>query len=970
MKKTRVLFSVRRHLAIVALSLFSGHAAKDSEKTAPEASLQLGHMQTVTAIAIAKSQNVLASGGEIREVLLWDLKSGRQLRSLSGHSGPITSLAFSHGGDLLASSDSDGTVKVWDPSTGAQRYSLKICSTLINALVFDPVRARIMAACSANSIGSAPSQSEIAVWNIESNSVRRLACQKDCTAIAFTKDGAMAALGMKNGAVEIWKANAWEKLAEVPDSGGEVKNLAFSDDTSRLLLRTSQRLREWDRVRHEFTEDYQLRTIASSYLKDGSIFAAIVSTGGIIQFAKLHRGERRDLWSWKEEFSLKTLILDAESNLGAAGGSFQSRGTVAVWNLQTGSLLTRLVGHVLSSRASRIAGDNLISATEEGTVHLWDLSGREADRSTRHAGNIPTITTSRTGNLVATADISGLVNLWGVTSEMKLQFMKSYNTSSFAAALSEKGDWLAIGQAEHENVVRVIHLLDDHELTLSDNQKFVSVLAFNSLATKLASGSYDGSVMIWDALKGWAPRRIAGHSEWVLALAFSNVSDFLLTGARDHFVKLWDSSTGGLKQSWKVPEEVSSVGFSPDGKIAAAASGGKVYLWNALTGKSIDVASTEGEFVAGLTFREDGTALYGVSSDGPLIAWRVFTNRLHEVGRLLPEQSGSSTSISSNGQFDSTNLEDIRGFSWVFPGAPFRTLAPEVFMRDYYEPRLIARLMSGEKFKEVRSLDSLNRAQPEVGKPEIVPEPGTERLVTVRVHVRSTTSDTERDAAGKPRRSGVYDLRLFRDGQMIGQWPLIIAPEPMVGPDGSDVERSAWKKRHVIVDSHADVTDATVEIPHVKLPRRADQKEVDFSAYAFNEDRVKSTTASNSLPLPADFKRRMGKAYIISVGVNRTRSTPAWDLSYAVNDARELSRVVSRKLRKTKQFADVVPVCLISDDAKAVVKQEDRCDSELPATRNSLQELCWTSSQVDQSENRSELNWVRLWSRHSQRIWC
>jgi uncharacterized caspase-like protein len=129
-----------------------------------------------------------------------------------------------------------------------------------------------------------------------------------------------------------------------------------------------------------------------------------------------------------------------------------------------------------------------------------------------------------------------------------------------------------------------------------------------------------------------------------------------------------------------------------------------------------------------------------------------------------------------------------------------------------------------------------------------------------------------------------------------------------------------------------------VRFDHVRLPRRAGQKEVVFSAYAFNEDRVKSTTATRNIPLPAGIKPRMGKAYVISLGVNRTRSTPpAWDLSYAVNDARELSRVVSRKLRDTRQFADVVPVCLVSDDAKAVAKKEDRCDTELPGTKESLQ---------------------------------
>jgi hypothetical protein len=193
----------------------------------------------------------------------------------------------------------------------------------------------------------------------------------------------------------------------------------------------------------------------------------------------------------------------------------------------------------------------------------------------------------------------------------------------------------------------------------------------------------------------------------------------------------------------------------------------------------------------------------------------------------------------------------------------------------------------------------------------------------------------------------VYDLRLFRDGQLVGWAPRDSAKwqseSSVRGSEADGINLVDWRKAHQVKPGLAEVesveADGTmvVRFEHVRLPQRAGPKEVAFSAYAFNEDRVKSTTASKSIPVPADVKVRMGKAYVISVGVNRTRSTPAWDLSYAVNDARELSRVVSRKLRDTKQFAEVVPVCLVSDDARAAVKKENRCDTELPASKESLQ---------------------------------
>jgi hypothetical protein len=211
--------------------------------------------------------------------------------------------------------------------------------------------------------------------------------------------------------------------------------------------------------------------------------------------------------------------------------------------------------------------------------------------------------------------------------------------------------------------------------------------------------------------------------------------------------------------------------------------------------------------------------------------------------------------------------------------------------------------------------------------------------------VKSATSEAQKDAQGRLLQSGVYDLRLFRDGQLVG-W----APRDSVkwqtesrakGTEADGVDLPSWREAHQIKAGLPEVerveADGTmvVRFEHVRLPRRTGQKEVVFSAYAFNDDRVKSATANKTIP--AELKPRQGKAYVISVGVNRTRSAPAWDLSYAVNDARDLSRVVKRKLTDTKQFSDVVPICLVLDDPGAKVKKQNRCNNELPATKEHLE---------------------------------
>ena len=414
--------------------------------------------------------------------------------------------------------------------------------------------------------------------------------------------------------------------------------------------------------------------------------------------------------------------------------------------------------------------------------------------------------------------------------------------------------------------------------------------------------AWDGSVRFWDVSSGLEAQKLGEHSSGVTSAMFSPIGSHVLTSNADHTIGLWDLSTNReLLRLRGGSESINSVAFSPDGSIFA--SGG---------------------------------------SDGQLRLWDQKTGQL--LASLVSLKNGDWAVIRENGPFDSSRIEEAPGIHWVFPEEPFRALRPEVFMRDYYEPRLLSRLLAGEKLKPVRPLASLNRTQPWIGEPEVVPEPGGGGLVTVRVRAKNQRSEVQKDASGKLRQSGVYDVRLFRDGQLV-RWAPRSSTEWQARssergnePDGVDL--AGWRQAHEVKAGQPEVerveADGTlvVRFSHIQLPRRPEKKQATFTAYAFNEDRVKSATATKAVDVPAGLTPRQGRAYVISIGVNRTRSTPAWNLQYAANDARRMNAVVSERLGSTKvgganQFGSVVPIRLVSD---AGGLQE----GELPATQASL----------------------------------
>ncbi len=76
-----------------------------------------GHLKPVFSVAFDRPGGTLASGSVDNTVKLWDVASGRLLRTLEGHTGSVQAIAFSPDGTLLASKSSDQTIRLWSCAT-------------------------------------------------------------------------------------------------------------------------------------------------------------------------------------------------------------------------------------------------------------------------------------------------------------------------------------------------------------------------------------------------------------------------------------------------------------------------------------------------------------------------------------------------------------------------------------------------------------------------------------------------------------------------------------------------------------------------------------------------------------------------------------------------------------------------------------------------------------------------------------
>jgi WD40 repeat protein len=414
-------------------------------------------------------------------------------------------------------------------------------------------------------------------------------------------------------------------------------------------------------------------------------------------------------------------------------------------------------------------------------------------------------------------------------------------------------------------------------------------------------GQYDMAVRVWNRNTGHLEAPLDRRRGWVSSLQFSRDSKTLLIAGYD--LTEWTTYPVPAPQAQFTYDNSSistAIYNGNDNQVVAGYNYGRIRVFDRGKNQPALEYAAHIDTVESLAVGDRTNGLYrnillSGGLDGAVRGWNLRgcgsqAATCPPLFSLFSVGDGRWFLNGAGDQFDTNSFDDQTSLSWIVSDDPLRPLPLEIFMRDYFEPGLLGKLLDGKRFQAQPSISTLNRVQPVIQSISVQDEeakPGPDAVepdtVKVVVKVRTNTGQFDVDGQKVTRGTGVYDVRLFRDGQLVAQ-----RPEPTVETAthySRQEEREDWRQKHEVLAYREDsMSSADVVFPDIRLPRLPGKTSVDLEAYAFNVDRVKSETVRVHYPLKEGIPPRAPRAYIITIGVNSFQD-PSWNLRYAANDA-------------------------------------------------------------------------------------
>lgn len=576
-----------------------------------------GHTSNVSKLAFRPDGRRLASSSIDGTIRIWDVETGLPHRVIEGSQPLVYCVAFSPDGRYLASGGAGSFIHLWDPETAALICRLAVApDSVTRTVAFHPDGTIIGAAnlggyiflwdiahLYRSSAEDYPAEraAEVPLDAISTDEGDRF------FALGFSRDGARFASGDYEGVIRVWDTATRQLLHTLRGHEAVVRSVEFSPDGGSLLSASfDNTVRLWDieREQCDALSAHERAVWSASLSPDGQ---TLVSSGGdsMIRVWRIQPSQRTEmvrmlygyrciisaavfspvehllavgdsvgtirLWdigqeqpqhthTLQEPDLVETLAFSPDGRYLASAGGLHDH-TIRLWDMATKECLAQLQGHTQRVRALAFTPDGarLASAGEDATIRVWDMRNPGDYRCDfvldAHQNTVYNLSFNAAGSRFASSSEDRTIRIWETATGREMQRLDGLGGNEMLA-FSPTAERLACSAGEGGNA-RLLDLSNLPEvkqvMTLSGHIHEPVSASFRPDGKRLATGSSDGSVRLWDMQQGKQLYALDKYKAYVKSVVFSPTGLHLFSTTFDGSAYLWDAETGRHLHTFHAP---------------------------------------------------------------------------------------------------------------------------------------------------------------------------------------------------------------------------------------------------------------------------------------------------------------------------------------------------------------------------------------------------------------------------------